>query len=337
LAWKIQVPVVIMMVGIPQTSVSPTDGGTTWNVINGTPAYDFQNSYAFGFEHGEGLGIPGWGGIVTNWTTATFNLSAYVGQSVKIRFAFASDPAYSTADQPNMFGFMVDDISFGGYTNNGTDDGQMTASSLVPLGGDIWNLATEATAPSPTHVMKNQNASGSYNPNMLNYLVSPSITLPSSGEIWADFMIMGNFTDPGTFPDVDYWGWEISPDNGMTWNAMSNPYANPDGDNYVYSDAPDVWSPMLESYTLDGFITNFAGETVKFRWYFKSNSGTPQGTGIMIDDFKIYNDVFIAAPENLVAAVQGTNVTLNWDAPGSGGGGGEEGWIHYDNENVATP
>ncbi|MCB5268118.1 MAG: T9SS type A sorting domain-containing protein, partial [Candidatus Cloacimonetes bacterium] len=37
--------------------------------------------------------------------------------------------------------------------------------------------------------------------------------------------------------------------------------------------------------------------------------------------------------ENLVAAVQGTNVTLNWDAPGSGGGGGEEGWIHYDNEN----
>lgn len=308
------------------------DGGNTWSVIVGTPAYDFVNSYAFGFEHGEGMGIPGWGSIVTNWTTTTFDLSAYVGQSVKIRFAFASDPAYSTADQPNMFGFMVDDISFGGYSNNGVDDGQMTASSLVPLGGDIWGLATEATAPSPTHVMKNQNATGSYNPNMLNYLVSPSITLPSGGDIWADFMIMGEFTDPGTFPDVDYWGWEISPDNGMTWNAMSNPYADPTGSNYVYSDAPTVWAPMLESYTLDGLISDFAGQTVKFRWYFKSNAGTPQGPGIMIDDFKIYNDVFIAAPENLEAEVNNTNVTLNWDAPGSGGGGGEEGWIHYDGE-----
>ncbi len=313
-----------------------TDGGTTWNVINGTPAYHFQNSYAFGSEHGEGLGIPAWGGVVTTWTNASFDLSAYVGQSVKIRFAFASDPAYSTADQPNMFGFMVDDIAFGGYSNNGTDDGQMTWTSLVPLGGDLWQLATEATAPSPTHVMKNQNASNTYNPNMLNYLVSPSITLPSSGDIWADFMIMGNFTDnsPQTnLADLDYWGWEISPDNGTTWYAMSNPYADPAGNNYVYIDAPDVWSSAIESYTLDGFITNYAGQTVKFRWYFQSDSDDPIGTGFMIDDFKIYNDVFIAAPENLTAEVSGSTVTLNWDAPGSGGGGGEEGWLQYCGEN----
>ncbi|HOH60574.1 MAG TPA: immune inhibitor A, partial [Candidatus Cloacimonadota bacterium] len=255
-----------------------TDGGTTWNVINGTPAYHFQNSYAFGSEHGEGLGIPAWGGVVTTWTNATFDLSAYVGQSVKIRFAFASDPAYATADQPNMFGFMVDDISFGGYTNNGTDDGQMTWTSLVPLGGDLWQIATEATAPSPTHVMKNQNASNTYNPNMLNYLVSPSITLPSSGDIWADFMIMGNFEDPDyteTAPlaVLDYWGWEISPDNGTTWYAMSNPYNDPSGSNYVYVNVPDVWSSAIESYNgLEGFITDYAGQTVKFRWYFQSDS-----------------------------------------------------------------
>ncbi|KAF5036375.1 FlgD Ig-like domain protein [anaerobic digester metagenome] len=315
-----------------------TDGGTTWNVINGTPAYHFQNSFAFGSEHGEGLGIPAWGGVVTTWTNATFDLSAYVGQSVKIRFAFASDPAYATADQPNMFGFMVDDISFGGYTNNGTDDGQMTWTSLVPLGGDLWQIATEATAPSPTHVMKNQNASNTYNPNMLNYVVSPSITLPSSGDIWADFMIMGNFEDPdytATAPlaVLDYWGWEISPDNGTTWYAMSNPYNDPAGSNYVYVDAPDVWSSAIESYTLDGFITNYAGQTVKFRWYFQSDSDDPIGTGYMIDDFKIYNDVFIAAPENLTAEVSGSTVTLNWDAPGSGGGGGEEGWLQYCGEN----
>lgn len=309
-----------------------TDGGTTWNVITGTPAYHFNSSYAFGSEHGEGENIAAWGGMLTTWTTATFNLSAYVGQSVKIRFAFASDPAYATAEQPNMFGFMVDDISFGGYTNNGVDDGQMTWTSMVPLGGDLWHIATSATAPSPTHVMRNQNASGSYNPNMLNFLVSPPITLPSSGDIWADFMIMGDFADnsPQTnLADLDYWGWEISPDNGMTWYAMSNPYGLATGNNYVYIDAPDVWASAIESYSLDGFISDYAGETVIFRWYFKSDSDDPIGTGIMIDDFKIYNDVIVAAPENLVAEVSGSNVTLTWEAPGGGGGGGEEGWLQY--------
>lgn len=313
-----------------------TNGGTTWSVIAGTPVYQFANSYAFGFEHGEGMGIPGWGGITPNWVSASFNLSAYVGQSVMIRFAFASDPAESTGDDPALFGFMVDDISFGGYSNNGTDDGQMTVASMVPLGGDIWAIATDALAPSPSHVMNNQNAAGSYNVNMMNYLVSPSIVLPTSGDIRCDFMIKGLFTDPDVFPEVDYYGWEISVNNGVTWFAMSNPYGLTTGSNYVYSDAPDVWSSMVESYSLDGLISDYAGETAQFRWYFKSDADTPSGTGIMIDDFKIYNDVFIAAPENLEGSVAGTSVTLNWDAPGSGGGGGEPGWLSYDGENAGN-
>ncbi len=312
-----------------------TDGGTTWTPISGTPAYNITSAYSFGFEHGEGPNIPGWGGPQTAWVNATFSLAAYVGQSVKVRFAFASDPAYSTGDAPAMFGMMVDDIAFGGYTNNGTDDGQMTWTSLVPLGGDIWNLATDPSAPSPTHIMKCQNASGSYNMNMMNYLVSPPITLPADGDIRADFMIMGGFTDPNTFPEVDYFGWEISPNNGVTWYAMSNPAGDPNGTNYVYSDAPDVWSSMTASYSLDGFINMYAGQTVQMRWYFKSDADTPQGIGIMIDDVKIYNDIFIAPPENLAATVTGSNVTLNWDAPGTGGGG-EEGWLNYDGENAGN-
>ncbi len=312
-----------------------TDGGTTWTPITGTPAYNMTSSYAFGFEHGEGPNIPGWGGVQLAWTNATFSLSAYVGQSVKIRFAFASDPAYSTGDAPAMFGVMVDDIAFGGYTNNGVDDGQMTWSSLVPLGGDIWHIATDAAAPSPTHIMRCQNAQGSYNINMMNYLVSPPIQLPNSGDIRADFMIQGGFTDPNTFPEVDYFGWEISPNNGVTWYAMSNPYGSSTGTNYVYSDAPDTWISMVAAYSLDGFISDYAGQTIQLRWYFKSDADTPNGIGIMIDDVKIYNDIFIAPPENLTSTVAGNNVTLNWLAPGSGGGG-EPGWLNYDGENAGN-
>lgn len=311
-----------------------TNNGTTWTTLTPTsPAYNFTSSYAFGFEHGEGPNIPGWGGAFPAWTNASFDLSAYVGQSVKIRFAFASDPAWSTGSEAGLFGAMVDDIAFGGYSNNGTDDGQMTWTSMVPVGGDIWNLATDPTAPSPTHIMKCQNAQGTYNINMMNYLVSPPIVLPNDGDIRVDFMIMGSFTDPNTFPEVDYFGWEISPNNGITWNAMSNPYGSATGTNYVYSDAPDVWASMTGSYSLDGFISDYAGQTIQLRWYFKSDADTPQGTGIMIDDVTIYNDVFIAPPVNLAATVAGNNVTLNWDAPGTGGGGGEEGWLHYDGEN----
>jgi len=148
-------------------------------------------------------------------------------------------------------------------------------------------------------------------------------------------MIMGGFTDPNTFPEVDYFGWEITTNGGTTWQAMSNPYADPNGMNYVYSDAPDVWASMTGSYSLDGYISDFAGETIQMRWYFKSDADTPQGIGIMIDDVKIFNDIFIAAPENLEATVNGSNVTLNWSAPG-GGGGGEPGWLNYDGENAGN-
>ncbi len=303
------------------------DNGQSYTPISGTPAYNITSAYSFGYEHGEGPNIPGWGGNSSGWVSATFNLSAYANQNVKVRFAFASDPAYSTGDAPAMFGMMVDNIVLGSYSNNGVDDGQMTWASMVPLGGDIWQIGTVADAPSPTHAYVCQNTSGSYNINMLNYLTSPPIVLPASGDIRVDFMIKGSFNDPNPFPDCEYFGWEISVNNGVTWYAMSNPYGDPNGLNYVYSDAPETWSSMVESYSLDGYISNYAGMTAQVRWYFKSDADTPDGTGIMIDDVKIYNDIFIAEPSNLAALVTGSNVELTWTEPG---GGGEPGWLHYD-------
>jgi len=305
-----------------------TTNGASWTVISGTPAYNATSCYSFGFEHGEGVGIPGWGGSSNGWVNAVFNLSTYAGQTVKIRFAFASDPAYCTGDQANLFGMMVDDIVVGSYTNNGVDDGQMTWASLVPLGGDLWHIAEVADAPSPTHAYVCQNASGSYNANMLNYLVSPPIVLPQSGDIRVDFMLKGSFNDTGTFPEVDYFGWEISVNNGLTWFAMSNPYGDPNLNNYVYTDAPTTFSSMVDSYSLDGYISDYAGMTAMFRWYLQSDADTPNGIGLFIDDFKIYNDIFLAEPANLTAFVNGNNVELNWTGPG---GGGEPGWLHYDN------
>ncbi len=304
-----------------------TDGGNSWTVINGSPAYNCSSMYSFGFEHGEGEGIPGWGGSSNGWVNADFDLSAYAGQNVKIRFAFASDPAYCTEDNPDLFGMIVDNIQLGSFENNGVEDG-MTSSSMVPVGGDIWHLGEVADAPSPTHAMICQNEEGTYNTNMIDYWISDTITLPQSDEIIADFMLKGSFNDPDDFPEVDYFGWEISPDNGLHWYAMSNPYGDPNGTNYVYSDAPDTWSSMIESYSVDGNITGYAGQDVKFRIYFQTDGDTPDGTGIMIDDLTIYYTVGAPATNLEAELNEDGNVHLTWTAPGSGGG--QEGWIHWD-------
>jgi hypothetical protein len=200
-----------------------------------------------------------------------------------------------------------------------------TGWTFNPTSGtnQLWHVETVADAPSQTQAMVNQNASNTYNPGMMNYLISPSITLPLSGTIKADFMMTGDFDDPNNPPTsasvTDYWFWDISPNNGTTWYRMSNPYNSPTGTNYVYIDAPTEWSYVTESYTgLDGMISDYAGQTVKFRICFKSDSDGPIGTGIMIDDFTIFNDIFLPAPTNLAAQISGQDVNLAWTAPPSG-------------------
>ncbi|MDY0150658.1 MAG: two-component regulator propeller domain-containing protein [Candidatus Cloacimonas sp.] len=105
-----------------------TNGGLTWTPISGTPAYNISSSYVFGQTYGEGMGIPGYAGNSNGWANASFNLSAYVGQNVKLRFVFASDDNdnTNTESHPDWFGVMIDDISVGNYSNSGVNDGQMT-------------------------------------------------------------------------------------------------------------------------------------------------------------------------------------------------------------------
>jgi len=101
-----------MMAGCMNLRIS-TNGGTTWTVVPTTaltPAYDRTSLYSFGFQHHEGPNVPGWCGASNTWHQELVNLSAWAGQSVKLRFAFASDPSYSTPDNPAMFGWQVDNV-----------------------------------------------------------------------------------------------------------------------------------------------------------------------------------------------------------------------------------
>lgn len=310
-----------------------TNDGETWSVISGTPAYNSTSMFAFGRIHGEGPNVPGWGGSSNGWVNASFDLSDYIGQNVRIRFAFASDNAVDSQSHPELYSILVDNISLGDYTQDFDDNEAhgMTFGSKVMTGGNLWHIGEPLPPPpSPTHAAICQNEEGTYNMGLNNELISPPIQMPSGGDIRVDFSLAGSFlvNHEGNFPDCNYWGFQVSPDSGRTWYAMSNPYGDPDGSNYVYVDVPDNWASVVNSYQgLDGVISEYAGEVLMFKIFFRTNDDDPVGVGFMIDDFIVYHSEYLPAPTNLSATEEDGVVHLAWNPPGIGG---EEGWIHWD-------
>ncbi len=96
------------------------DSGATWQVLNNpSVAYNSSSLYSFGEIYGEGSGVAGWGGKQLDWTPVSFDLSAYAGKNIQIRFAFASDLGLSTSDgAPDLFGWQVDKIAISNSESN---------------------------------------------------------------------------------------------------------------------------------------------------------------------------------------------------------------------------
>jgi hypothetical protein len=140
------------------------DGGETWEILQDVvPAYNSTDTYAFGYEFGEGCAVPGWGGPETanpTWEATTISIpQSYNGQEVIVRFAFAADPGYCTTDNPNLTGVWVDNIDIAGvFTNDGEDTTGFESKSLVALGGDLWHvdfIGVPPVIPMPENVVVN--------------------------------------------------------------------------------------------------------------------------------------------------------------------------------------
>jgi len=118
------------------------DGGITWEVLTEpVPAYTSTSLWSFGEIHKEGPGIPGWAGRQVNWTQVNFDLSAYLDETVNIRFEFASDVGYSSVDNNILFGWQIDEIEVHNstgplYTNSGNSN-NIKAYSMVNWVGNI--------------------------------------------------------------------------------------------------------------------------------------------------------------------------------------------------------
>jgi hypothetical protein len=275
-----------------------TNNGSSWTILTNQqvePDYTCNYLYGFGFQHGEGPNIPGYAGHSNGWTLVTANLSAYVGQTIRIRFAFASDLNTSTQTNPNFFCWQIDEIRvFNGATplfyNNGEDSTGFLNRNLVPIGGDLWHVETWGGAPSPTHMLRCGIPGGNYNPNMRDAVESPYIDLRSysTGIVTGDFMVMGDISDQQPYPNCDFWSVQISPDSGSRWFNVTNPWGDSSGTNFVYINVPATWSSFVQTYAeanLD--FTPYLGYVCQFRVVLESDADQPTGIGLLIDDVQI--------------------------------------------------
>jgi len=317
-----------------------TDGGANWEVITGTPVYNSTSMYCFGFEFLEGPGIPGWGDVSGGWLDAEFDLSAYAGQDVMIRFAFASDPASDTASNPEFFGIRVDNINvadiFYSDGDGAAGDDQMIPGYAGSISGDYWELDT-SNPHNGTSAMR-----CTVHDNLDDDLISPEITLPSLAEVeifieywvYCDMLDSDGDNDPDGYLEDLYHVYVKSVDE-MAWTRLHYNFNGPD-----VGGVASVWTLIDQDYALNTFgwqngtcdVSNYAGETIqiKFKALTDDNDDGGVGTGLFIDDFRVYNTIFLGpAPENLSAVTLANNdVELTWDPSEMGG---EEGWIGWDN------
>ncbi|MBN2018034.1 MAG: T9SS type A sorting domain-containing protein [Candidatus Cloacimonetes bacterium] len=299
-------------------------------LTNCTPAYNSTSMYSFGFEHGEcptGIpGIPGWGGSTSGWQATNITIpSNWNGETVIISFAFASDPAQCTTDDPTLIGVFVDNIALASFYNTGDDATGFDMFSNVPEGGQLWHIYDDASAPSPTHAAGCFDpGTGFYNPDMDDYYITPEFDLPANVDITWDMYVQTDLDD-GVFPDCDYLYVEVRHDDGAGWSgwwSVSNPLGDPGGDNYVFTGSIADWSLFSAGWSGYSDISCLAGMTVQFRVGLHSNSDPVTTWGFHVDNFEVLATIDVLPPTNLIADYneQTAFVDLDWDAPVGGGG-----------------
>jgi hypothetical protein len=257
-----------------------TNGGATWNVISGTPAYTASSSYAFGVEFGMGPNIPQWGGTAANWANASFSLNSFVGQSdVRLRFVMCADPAYDYTDNPAMTGMWVDNIVVAAAGTLWADDGVNNTGGAPVHGYYVYGNEWAHTG---------QEWRCTNGVNLGCYVVSPWITYtpPSIIEVVQDIrcdLPDSDGNNDGFLEDYFYIEWTA---DGSTWTTLTYDYtgaSRPDWQNqyYTYTNS-DVFNGGLR-------FTRSTGTQVKLRYRIRTDGDNDggQGTGLWVDNVEV--------------------------------------------------
>jgi len=265
-----------------------TDGGDTWTPISGTPAYTFTSAYSFGYQIGEGAGVPGWGSDSHGWNDASFDLSAYnTFPNVMVRWASCADPGFDSTDDPNLIGMVIDDVSIDdGGTNILWFDADTTPPEFVPThgyvtGNDFWERDDEFGGHESDWSFRCEDE-----PNINPYLMSPEITLTPdmtiflSQWVWCD--VPDSDGDDNGFLE-DYYHVHLTTDGGITWTDLCYDYARDyNSAGFGLMDQAAIFNGSLE-------LTDYAGQTIQIGYSLGTdgNDDGGNGLGLFIDDATI--------------------------------------------------
>ncbi|MGH7450556.1 MAG: CARDB domain-containing protein, partial [bacterium] len=275
-----------------------TDGGNTFVPLAPTVAYPQRS--LFGFVRAFGFNAPGWGGKSPGWVDATFNLSAYAGRRVIIRFEFGSDPGIATEDDATLFGWRVDNIKVADganmlFSDDGGDTGPANMIAKVLSPSLFWHQVTTRAA-SPTHSWWCGNdATGRYPDYIFNYLISPKIFIPPTGQNNAKWFRL--FLDFQHFYSIertsnnkfDFFAIQVSNDGGKTWVNPTGTPGNPNGFIFNLPNSNGQWIPFEGAYIsganepISANLTSMADDTVQIRVAFFSDYNI-NDLGFFIDD-----------------------------------------------------
>lgn len=270
-------------------------GGNTWQILQPNyPAYTCQSLYSFGWRWEMGSGVPGWAGFSGGWVDASVSLSAYAMANVQLRFAFSSDEATSTPDNPSLIGFFIDNVEVrDGQTlylsNDGDGNGypsEFTTGTGDPS-GNYWAL-TEQSSHSPSH---------SWNCSVHDFLSdalsSPVISIPPAMETAMSYWVFCDMPDADGDNDEyldDYYYIEVAPLGNMVWTPLVYDWAH-NGSQLQWVERSNGYWDGLPTTNID--LTPWAGQSVqvRFRVVTDGNNDGGVGEGLFIDDITLTSSV----------------------------------------------
>jgi hypothetical protein len=280
-----------------------TDGGANWSVLDPvTPPYTGTSSFAFGYEWDMGCNIPAYGGTdyADAFTDCIFDLSSLNGYGdVLVRWAFCSDPAWCSTDDPSFYGVIIDEIQVtDGATPIWTNSGSLDEIALDqgPIAEDVWVYHEEYDPPSPTHCWTA--TMPAY--NSARGLYSHPIALPTGYDrlsiryyVWCD---MPDSDGDGDNSLEDYYYVMIAEDDPCAvYEMVVYDYGYYDGSEPPGGNSLLGWVERRGGLTSGGThqsyidITDWAGQTVRlaFRHITDANDDGGIGTGLHIDDVQV--------------------------------------------------
>lgn len=264
----------------------------TFNVIQPVGGYPY--SKALGFYLYYGTGIAGWAGASNGYVKPTFNLSAYAGKKVWIRFEFGTDWAGSYENNSSFWGWRVDNIEItDGATRVFFDDAGDTGTAQFVAGGpggpSLWHITSNAAVSAPNSVGCFDPATGSYQPRMKAGLVSPVIAInalpPGTKKLLSNFQIQG-FLDPSG--NADFLAVEARKYSGGVWSYWRKIGGDGGGATYFLPDSFLAFNEWLPNQPLDA--SAFIGaDSMQFRIFLlTAPDGVVPPANVFLDDFTLF-------------------------------------------------